>query len=326
MNEDITVTTAEQSFKRVIAAGCIIAAFLAPLATNEYTQYVLNLVVIYALVGVGFNIVVGFLGQLAFANAALFGIGAYSSAILLSRFDLPFGLALVCAGIAGAFAGALVSIPALRGVRSFYLAILTMAFGELMRFVYIHADAITMGSTGLEVSSVSLLTIPLHTQTRLYYAFLPIALILLFASLHLIKSRVGRAICATRDNELAAATLGIPTSSYFVLAFAWSGFIVGIAGAMFAVLIGRVVPESFNLAQLILHFAIVIVGGLGVFLGPIFGAMVLTITPELFRAFPGVDEIVFGSLIVVVLMFRPRGLASLIETISPAFVQRLYRR
>ena len=110
-----------------------LALCVVPLVTNDYTQYIVNLTLVYALVGVGFNVVIGNLGQLAFANAAFYGIGAYSTAILLYHYKAPLLLAIAAAGIAGGAAGALVALPALRGIRSFYLAILTLAFGELMR-------------------------------------------------------------------------------------------------------------------------------------------------------------------------------------------------
>lgn len=304
--------------------GGLALAFL-PTVTNEYNQYIVNLVIVYAIVGTGFNIVVGYLGQLAFANAALFGIGAYTAGILMARLDVPFLAAVLAAGVFGAIGGAMVSVPALRGVRAFYLAIVTMAFGELMRFVYIHAEFLTEGSTGLQVPVPDVAGISLQSQVALYYVLVPIAAALLFATRCLVKSRVGRAVVAIHNNELAAATLAIPTSRYIVFAFAWSGFVVGVAGSMFAVLIGRVVPESFNLAQLILHFAIVMIGGIGTLVGPILGAVVLTSTPELFRGFPGVDEIVFGTLLVIVLVFMPGGLAGLFSRLRSSWIERLYR-
>jgi branched-chain amino acid transport system permease protein len=254
---------------RLVVTAFLLACFAIPAATNEYTQYIVNLMLVYVLVGTGFNLVIGYLGQLAFANAALFGIGAYATAILMNRVNAPFVIALPVAGFAGLLVGALISVPALRGVRLFYLAIITMAFGELLRFSYIHAEGLTNGSTGLEVPRATLFGISLQTQSSLFYVFLVVTILLVAGTRNLLRSRIGRAICAVRDNELAAATVAIPTSWYFVIAFAWSGFVVGIAGGLFAVLIGRVVPESFNLAQLILHFAIVIVGGVGTLLGPI---------------------------------------------------------
>ena len=317
---------ARRSIRRWLVTACVLALLLAlPLATNDYTQYVANLVVVDVLVAVGFNIVIGYLGQIAFANAALFGLGAYCTGILLVRSGLPYPAALAASGLLGAFAGTIVALPARRGIRFFYLGILTMAIGELLRWSYIHADRLTGGSTGLEVPVPTLAGMPLQSQASLYYVFLAICILLLLGTRNLLRSRIGRAIIATRENELATAALGIPTAWYFVLAFAWSGLIVGIAGGMFAVLIGRVIPESFNLVQLVQHFAFVIVGGVGSLMGSILGAVLLTIQPELFRGFPGMEEIFSGLVIVFVLVFLPGGLAGLATRLVPGLAERYYR-
>ncbi|MDN3722737.1 branched-chain amino acid ABC transporter permease [Roseibium salinum] len=118
-------------------------------------------------------------------------------------------------------------------------------------------------------------------------------------------------------NEIATASLGIPTSQIIVTAFMWSGFIVGIAGAMFALHTGRVFPESFGLTQLIVNFAMVLVGGLGSVVGAVLGAVALTALPEYVRAFPGMEEIFFGVIVMVVLLVMPKGLASLLARFFP---------
>src|SRR5437667_8668804 len=122
-----------------------------PFLRNRYIQYVLNLVLVYVLVGVGFNIVIGNLGQLAFANVALFGLGAYASGVLVVHAGWPWWTTIVPAGLIGALAGILASLPALRRIRLFYLAIMTMAFGELLRWIYIRAGPLTNGSMALAV-------------------------------------------------------------------------------------------------------------------------------------------------------------------------------
>src|SRR4029450_7009972 len=124
-----------------------------PFLVNRYIQYVLNLILVYVLVGVGFNIVIGNLGQLAFANVALFGLGAYASGILVVHAGWPWWTTIVPAGLIGALAGILASLPALRRIRLFYLAIMTMAFGELLRWIYIRAEPLTNGSVWLDSSA-----------------------------------------------------------------------------------------------------------------------------------------------------------------------------
>jgi branched-chain amino acid transport system permease protein len=296
-----------------------------PFLVNRYIQYVLNLILVYVLVGVGFNIVVGNLGQLAFANVALFGLGAYASGILVVHAGWPWWTTIVPAGLIGALAGILASLPALRRIRLFYLAIMTMAFGELLRWIYIRAEPLTNGSMGLAVPPPMLLGLRLSSDRSKFYVFLVLVVVVVLLTSSLLRSRFGRAFMAIRDNELAAAAMGIPTHRYFVLAFAWSGFVVGVAGAMYTALVGHVTPEAFNLLELILHFAVVMVGGLASLAGSVIGAIVLTTTPELFRSFPGVQELVLSFVIIGVLLFLPRGLVSLLARRWPFFHERYYR-
>lgn len=310
--------------RRLFYLAPVLALFV-PLVANPYIQFVVNLMLVYVLVTVGFNIVIGNLGQLAFANTALFGIGAYATGIGMVYAGLPFWLALLPGCIAGALAGFLASVTALRGIRLYYLAIITLAFGELMRWIYIHADTVTKGTDGLPIPMATVFGFPLDSEVKKFYVFLIIVVLVVKGTSNLLRSRVGRAIVAIKDNELATASLGIPTARYIVLAFVWSGAVVGIAGGMFAVLIGRVVPESFGLIELILHFAMVMVGGLGSLAGSVLGAVTLTALPEYFRSFPGLEEMFFGVLLVLILLFRPRGLASFLAQYLPIFRERLYR-
>jgi len=134
---------------RLVLLAAFAVLLAVPSFVNSYQQFIVNLALIYVLVALGFNMVIGYLGQLAFANAAFFGIGAYATGIAMAKFDVPFLGALCLSALMGAVAGVLVGLPALRGIRRFYLAIMTMAAGELMRWTYIHAEFLTNGSTGL---------------------------------------------------------------------------------------------------------------------------------------------------------------------------------
>ena len=240
---------------------------------------------------------IGNLGQLAFANAAFYGIGAYAAGILLHHYKAPLLLAIGAGWGGGGLAGALVSLPVLRGIRSFYLAIVTLAFGELMRWVYINADTWTLGSMGLHVPRPTLFGSLLATEKQKFYLFFVIVAAGARTG-NLLRSRIGRAFMTIRDNELAAASLGIPTAAYMVIAFAWSGLVVATAGALYAVLVRQISPEAFNLLELILHFGIVIIGGLGSLAGSILGAIVLTMAPELLRDLPGYEELLIALLMI----------------------------
>ncbi len=301
----------------------LLALLLVPAVANSYVQFVVNTVLVYCLVALGFNVVLGYLGELAFANAAFFGLGAYTTGLTMAHFALPFPIALALCGVVSALYGALVSLPALR-LRGYYLAIVTLAFGELMRWVYIHGDPFTFGPSGFNVPSASLFGVPLVSERAKYYLFLRVVVLGPVATARRLRSRVGRAFVAVRNNELAAASLGISIAGTKVVAFAWSGLIVGLAGGLYAVLNGRITPDSFGAGQTLLHFAIVMIGGLGSVTGSILGAILLTAAPELLRNFPGVQEIVFSLLLVVVLFFMPRGIGGLLAAKLPALRERLH--
>jgi len=296
-----------------------------PAFLNQYQQYVLNLILVYVPVGVGFNVVVGNLGLLAFSNVAFFGVGAYTAGILMLKLGLPWWATVLPAGLMGAIAGIAASVPALRGVRLFYLAIMTLAFGELLRWVYIRWEPLTGGSFGMAVPTADVFGWSLDPESHKFYTFLALVVLLIVATDRLLRSRFGRAFLAIKSNEEAAASMGIPTDRYILLAFAWGGFVVGIAGSMYAALVGHITPISFDLTELILEFAIIMVGGLGSLIGSVLGATVITATPEFLQNFPGFQELVFGLLIILVLLFLPRGLASLLAKAHPAFRDRYYR-
>lgn len=296
-----------------------------PLLLNPYLQYIANAMLIYVLVTLGFGVVIGNLGQLAFANTAFFGIGAYISAIASASLGLPWLLTIPLAGLLAACGGFLTSAAALRGIRAYYLAIITLAFGELMRWSYIHAKAVTGGTDGLALPRETLLGYALSDDAVNYYVCLAVAVLLIKATLNLMRSRLGRAIVAVRENEVATASLGIPTARVIVVSFMWSGFVTGCAGALFARHTGHVFPEAFGMLHLIASFAMVLVGGLGSVLGAVLGAVTLTALPEYLRAFPGMEELFFGLVVVAVLILMPKGLASLLRRCSPLFVERFYR-
>ncbi len=305
----------------VLALLCL----CVPLVTNDYTQYVANMILVFVVVTLGFNVIIGFLGQLAFCNTAFFGIGAYASGIFAGQVAPDFLGALAAGAAAGAVAGLIVGLPALR-LSGYYLAIVTLAFGELMRWTYVHADKFTQGATGLLIPTEKLFSIPLADGRLLYFVILAVTIFLIWLTLNLLRSRFGRNLVAIRNNEAAATCLGIAANRYKVAAFVWSGLLGGAAGALFATVSGRITPESFNLHQLLLQFSMVMIGGLGSVTGSILGALVLTAGPELLRNFPGMEEIFFSFLLIFVLLFMPRGIGGFLARRGPPLDERLFRR
>ncbi len=301
----------------------VLALLLAlPAALNDYTQYIVNAILVYSLAGLGFNIVLGYLGQLAFINAAFFGLGAYATTLGMKLLGVPFWLMLLPAAAVGGVAGALTTLPALR-LKRYHLAIVTMTLSELMRWVYIHSD-VAGGASGLAVPEGSLPFLPLNSGTRIYFVYLTITIGIYASTRALLRSRFGRAISAVRQNEAAAASLGIEPARVKLVAFAWSGAIVAVAGAMFSLLLGRIDPVSFDLSQLLLQFAIVMIGGLGSLIGSALGAILLTGAPEMLRNLPGLEEIAFAMLLILVLIFIPTGLGGIIGRQLPFLADRFH--
>jgi branched-chain amino acid transport system permease protein len=313
-----------RQFARLIVLAIITVAAALPMVVNDYWQFVASMALVYCLVTLGFNLVLGYLGQLAFANVAFFGIGAYATAIALAA-GAPFLLGLLAGAVAAGFAGLLVGLPALR-IKGYQLAIVTLASGELLRWLYIHGGSLTQGSSGLAVPPVAIFGLALDSDRAKYWAFLVITVLCLWTTRNLLRSSTGRAVVAARDNELAALGVGMPTAGCEVLACGWSGVVVGIAGGMYACLLGRITPESFGLTQLLVHFSMVMVGGLGSFAGSIVGALLLTALPEVLRNFPGMEEIVFSILVMIVLRFMPKGIGGALATRFPFLRDTFFRK
>ncbi len=313
-----------QSVARAVPwVGLGAALAVLPALTNDYTQYVVSLSLVYVLVAVGFNIILGYAGQLAFANAAFFGIGAYTVGLLRVQLGVPVWAGLPAAGLVAAVSGALVGFPALR-LRGYYLAIVTVAFSELMRWVYVHGGAWTFGPSGFSVPDPVLFGWVLASEKAKYYLILPVVLLLLGATRNLLRSRFGRAFAAIRDSEVVAVSLAVDLAHAKLLAFTVSAFLVGVAGGLFAVLLGRVTPDSFGMGELLLHFVIVMLGGLGSLLGSVLGALVLTSLPELLRNFQAWQEILFSLLLILGIVFMPRGIAGLLASRWARLGERLY--
>ena len=259
----------------------VIAALLAiPLLTNGYTQYIVNLATVYVVLGVGLNILLGYAGQFAFANAAFMGIGAYTTAILSSHLGLPFWICIPAAGVVTALIGSLCAIPAMR-MASIYLALVTFAFAELMVWVFINWKGVTNGSNGISVAAPDLFGYVLRGDKRLYYMLLPACLGMLWLASRILKSYVGRSFVIVRESEIVARCNGINVGRTKMIAFALSALFGGVGGALFAYTVGLVLPQSFGLFQLIIHIAIVVLGGMASIGGAIIGAVLLTTLPEM---------------------------------------------
>jgi ABC-type branched-subunit amino acid transport system ATPase component/ABC-type branched-subunit amino acid transport system permease subunit len=289
-----------------LLVGAIAAVLLAP---NTYYLFVLGMIAITTLVGVGLNILVGLSGQVSIGHAGFFAIGAYAGTLAMTNWPVNFWVALVLAVITAAGTGIALAAPALR-VTGPYLAMVTIAFGVIVERVLIEWVGLTGGFGGIT-------NIPKPTLFGLQPALRDLALIaVLMAFLSLVSFALlkqtpwGRAFLAVQDDEIAAASLGLNTFGIRIVAFALSAGLTGFAGVFFASTLGFISPDSFTFHRSILFLLVVILGGLGTVEGALVGAIALVILPEFLHDFADYQLLVFGSLLLLTLWLAPDGIAS----------------
>lgn len=312
------------SLPRLAGLAAVAAFALGPLAANQYQLFVGNLMLIYILLAVALNVLIGYAGQLAFANGVLFGIGAYATGLLMLDGGWPFWLALPAGGLITMLAGVLVALPALR-LRSLYLALATVAFAQFALWTFIHWDGLTYGNAGFVLPRGSFDSIGLSGPMGIYYVTLAVTLALLWCAWNMLRSRVGRAFVAVRESEVAAQALAINVTATKTIAYAVSALYAGVAGGLFAVLLGVVVPEQFNLFQIVIQFCMVILGGLGSLWGVVAAAIILVWLQEALRGLQELQEVGFGALLLLTLLFFPGGLAEAARRLVPAWREPLSR-
>ena len=309
----------------MLIASLVTLPFLLP----NYHIYMVNYMAINVIVTVGLNILVGYTGQISLGHAGFFAIGAYGTVLLMTNLHFPFLLALICGGLIAAFFGFILGLPALR-LEGPYLAIATLGFGMAITQV-IGRWQVFGGRMGLEVPDLSLGPFVIDTDRQLYFVVVTIAFLLILAARNLMKTRVGRAFIAIRDSDIAAETMGVNLTLYKTLAFAVSAFYAGVAGGLFAFLLGFINPSTFNFILSIYFLAFVIVGGLGSIFGSIMGGVVMTwlmLTLDKVQelpyigavlvsfsdswmnvaGLPNISSVIFGLIIILLVVFEPLGL------------------
>ena len=314
--------------RRAIAPLLLVFTFVFPVIFYDQ-RYILDLgilVLTYVMLGWGLNVVVGLAGLLDLGYVAFYAVGAYSYALLSTNFGLSFWVCLPLAGILAALWGVMLGFPVLR-LRGDYLAIVTLAFGEIIRLVIINWQSLTGGPNGVSgIPRPSFFGIPLtpgpnglaaklgiefSTTQRivfLFYLILALALLTNWVTIRLRRLPIGRAWEALREDEVACRALGINITTTKLTAFATGAMFGGFAGAFFATRQGFISPESFTFQELALVLAIVVLGGMGSQLGVALAALTLIGGFELFRGFDQYRMLVFGMAMVLLMIWRPRGL------------------
>ena len=318
----------------LIGIALAILPFLIGMSFGNAWIRMLDFALLYIMLALGLNIVVGFAGLLDLGYIAFYAVGAYTYALLASpHFGLhwPLWAILPIGAIVAGIFGALLGAPTLR-LRGDYLAIVTLGFGEIIRIFLNNLNApvnITNGPKGIAgidplANSIDIFGYQLHSLYLIYYLFVALALLIIIVTLRLENSRLGRAWVAIREDEIAAKACGINTRNVKLLAFALGASFGGVAGGLFSGFQQFVSPESFGLFESIMVLCMVVLGGMGNIPGVILGAVVLTVLPELFRHWAGPAQMalfgqtyidpeslrlmLFGIALILVMRFRPMGL------------------
>lgn len=305
----------------LIGAGIVIALALVPFvpgAVDSYAFSFLFFVFIYALLAQGWNLVAGFAGQVSLGQHSFFGLGAYATAILWSGNYLWGSLydthpliyyfdpvTMVLSGLVAAFAAMLIGWPLLSKLRGDYFALGTLGFGEILKVLFINGGDFTGGAFGVVAPSSAFDTLRPH-----YWVGLGLTAGVALLIYLLMKSRIGLAFIAIRDDEMAASASGVNTLLFKVLAFAGSAFIAGLAGSLYTYYIFHVGPDSiFDLDWMLLPLMMTVIGGTGTVLGPIIGALVMYAVFDFAKIYlPDYHPILSGLMIILGMLFLPNGL------------------
>lgn len=290
--------------------------------------YLVNLIIIHCIVAIGLNILVGYTGQISLGHAGFFAIGAFTTVMFVTKLGLPFVIALPLAALISAGFGFLLGLPSLR-LEGPYLAIATMGFGMAAITVIKHTEFFG-GRMGMQAPKLYLFGTAMK-DLHFYYLIVGIGIILTIAAVKLFKTKVGRALIAIRDSDVAAETMGVNLTYYKTLSFAISAFYTGIAGGLYAFILGFINPEGFHIIMSITFLAMVVVGGVGSIMGSIAGATLMTymdVKLQAIQDIPGIGSllvsfseqymsmggisnvaiIVYGLIMVLIVLFEPLGI------------------
>jgi branched-chain amino acid transport system permease protein len=301
----------------------VTALIAAPYLLNSYALSFLTIILITTVGALGLNILTGYTGLISLGHVGFLVTGAYAYAVLVSRYGLPPLVGFLGAGIIPALASLVVGAPSLR-LKGLYLAITTLAFSFLINTVILEARTVTNGARGIAVQRPEIFGVSFDSDAAFTQLCLGFAILTLFATLNIRRSRVGRAFVAIRDNDTAARVMGINLHAYKLFAFVTSAFITGLAGALYGIYLSFVSVEGFPFLLSIEALAILIVGGLGSALGAVLGTILIVLLPEATRLIFGLfsaqmdalfstgaqelKSILYGLVIILFLRFQPRGL------------------
>ena len=320
--EFIIVRTGTQWAFLILA---LVFLFTLPLYSSGHILHVANYMGITLIAVLGLHVLMGYCGQVSIGQSAFMAVGAYVTAILIRETGLSFWVALPCAALASGLGGIIVGLPSLR-VKGFYLAMATLAAQFIIPWVIGHSwTGTTGGVQGIQVPPITVAGKSLLSQANLFYVIWPLVILGTYFSVNIMRSKTGRAFIAIRDNDLAAEVMGINLFRYKLLAFFICSFYAGVAGALWAVWMRALVPGHFTLHNSIVYLAMLVIGGLGSNVGAFTGTIFMLTIDELARFLgpalgavlgmkpgtmaPALAPVAFGLILLLFLIFEPRGLA-----------------
>jgi len=303
-------------------AAVLIVALAIPLVAKSFVTFQLTLVMVYGLAILGLNLLTGFNGQFSLGHSAFYGIGAYVTAILMDRWDIPYFLTLPAAGAACFIVGFLFGLPALR-LQGIYLALATFALAiampQILKFGPL--EPLTGGVQGIVIVKPDPpFGLPLDADQWLYYFTLLVLVAMFAAAVTLVRSRTGRAIMAIRDHPISAAAMGINTALYKSLTFGVSALYTGVAGALGAIAVQFVAPDSFTFLLSVSLLVGLVVGGVGSIPGSIVGGVFVLFVPNLAEAVStGLAGAIYGVILLLVIFVMPSGAAGFARLVAAQF-------
>jgi branched-chain amino acid transport system permease protein len=310
--EEAGIGLARPGVRPFAIGAAVLAAALVPLLFKSFVTFQLTLVMVYALAILGLNLLTGFNGQFSLGHSAFYGIGAYTTAILMDRWDIPYFWTLPAAGGVCFLFGFLFGLPALR-LQGLYLALATFALAiampQILKFGPL--ESLTGGVQGIVILKPDPpFGLPIDADQWLYYFTLAVLLVMFAAASNLVRSRTGRAIMAIRDHPIAAAAMGINTALYKSLTFGVSALYTGVAGALGAIAIQFVAPDSFTFLLSVSLLVGLVVGGVGSIPGCLVGGLFVLFVPNLSEAVStGLAGAIYGVILLLVIFVMPSGAA-----------------
>jgi branched-chain amino acid transport system permease protein len=310
-------------------AALVVVALLPAVFGDTYWRSVMIVCALNVMLALGLDFVLGYAGQLNLGQSAFYGIGAYVSTLMIMRLGMPFWWAFVCGVLLAGIAGMLLSLFAVR-LRGHYLAIASLGFAVITYQILLNWISVTQGPLGIyAIAPPPPLRIPglpaieFGNLANLFYLTAGFALLAYLILDQLVRSPIGETLTAIREDEVSAASLGINCQAWKVFAFGVGSAIAGAAGCFYASFVGTLVPDAFFIVESFTILAMVIVGGMGTLIGPVCGAILLTVLPELLRGIGDLRLIVYGVAVMLVVLFMPGGIAEAARLTAARFRARM---